>query len=96
MQAANIGPAITYGSAILTTLILAIFLSWLIQATGSQTLTRGIAVAVATWFGVVFTTWATEYAFEARSPQIFFINTGYCLTGMIIMGAVLGAWKKKT
>jgi hypothetical protein len=95
LQAANIGPVITYGSAILTTLILAIFLSWLIQATGPQTLTRGITVAVATWFGVVFTTWATEYAFEARSLRIFFINTGYCLTGMIIMGAVLGAWKKK-
>jgi hypothetical protein len=95
LQAANIAPVITYGSAILTTLILAIFLSWLIQATGPQTPVRGIAVAVATWFGVVFTTWATEYAFEARSLQIFFINTGYCLTGMIIMGAVLGAWKKK-
>jgi Protein of unknown function (DUF1761) len=95
LQAANIGPAVTYGSAVATTLILAIFLSWLIQATGPQTLARGVTIAVATWFGVVFTTWATEYAFEARSLQIFFINTGYCLTGMIIMGAVLGAWKKK-
>jgi hypothetical protein len=95
LQAANISPAVTYGSAIITTAILAIFLSWLIQATGPQTLARGVTIAVATWFGVVFTTWATEYAFEARSLQIFFINTGYCLTGMIIMGAVLGAWKKK-
>jgi hypothetical protein len=95
LQAANISPAVTYGSAVATTLILAIFLSWLIQATGPQTLARGVTIAVATWFGVVFTTWATEYAFEARSLQIFFINTGYCLTGMIIMGAVLGAWKKK-
>jgi hypothetical protein len=95
LQAANISPAVTYGSAIITTAILAIFLSWLIQATGPQTLARGVTIAVATWFGVVFTTWATEYAFEARSLRIFFINTGYCLTGMIIMGAVLGAWKKK-
>jgi Protein of unknown function (DUF1761) len=95
LQAANISPAVTYGSAVATTLILAIFLSWLIQATGPQTLARGVTIAVATWFGVVFTTWATEYAFEARSLQIFFLNTGYCLTGMIIMGAVLGAWKKK-
>jgi hypothetical protein len=95
LQAANISPAITYGSAIITTAILAVFLSWLIQATGPQTPIRGITVAVATWFGVVFTTWGTEYAFEARSLQIFILNTGYCLTGMIIMGAVLGAWKKK-
>jgi hypothetical protein len=95
LKATGISPVITYGSAIVTTLILAIFLSWIIQATGPQTAARGITIAIWTWFGVVFTTWATEYAFEARSLQIFFINTGYCLTGMIIMGAVLGAWKKK-
>lgn len=95
LQATGISPVITYGSAIATTLILAIFLSWIIQATGPQTLSRGITIAALTWFGVVFTTWATEYAFEARSLQIFLINTGYCLTGMIIMGAVLGAWEKK-
>ena len=95
LMATGISPILTYGIAILTTLILAIFLSWIIQATGPQTLTRGITVAIATWFGVVFSTWATEYAFEARSIQIFVINTGYCLVGMIIMGAVLGAWKKK-
>jgi hypothetical protein len=95
LQAANISPAITYGSAIVTTAILAVFLSWIIQATGPQTLARGVAIAAATWFGVVFTTWTTEYAFEARSLQILVINTGYCLVGMLIMGAVLGAWKKK-
>ena len=95
LQAMGISPAFTYGSAIVTTLILAIFLSWIIQASGPHTLARGIAVAISTWFGVVFTTWGTEYAFEARSLQIFCINTGYCLIGMIIMGAVLGAWKKK-
>src|SRR5271167_1391232 len=70
LLAIGVSPAITYGSAILTTLILAVFLSWLIQATGPQTLARGITVAIATWFGVVFTTWATEYAFEARSLKI--------------------------
>jgi hypothetical protein len=34
LQAIGTSPAILYGSAIVTTLILAIFLSWLIQATG--------------------------------------------------------------
>ena len=95
LQATGISPAVTYGSAIATTLILAIFLSWIIQATGPQTAARGVAVAISTWFGVVFTTWSTEYAFEARSLHILAINTGYCLVGMIIMGAVLGGWKKK-
>jgi hypothetical protein len=88
-------PAITYGSAVLTTFVLAVFLSWLIQATASQTLAGGLKVAAWTWLGAVFTTWSTEYAFEARSLQILAINTGYCLTGMLLMGAILGAWKKR-
>lgn len=95
LQAIGVSPAISYGIAIATTFIIAIFLSWLIQATGPQTLSRGITIAVAAWFCLIFTTWAAEYAFEVRSLQALAINTGYPLTGMILMGAVLGTWKKK-
>jgi hypothetical protein len=95
LTATGISPFVAYGTALVCTLILAIFLSWLIQATGPQTLFRGIKIALIAWFGFVFTTWATEYAFEARTLQILAINTGYSLTGMVLMGAILGAWKKK-
>jgi hypothetical protein len=95
LMATGISPFVAYGTALVCTLILAIFLSWLIQATGPQTLIRGVKIALIAWFGFVFTTWATEYAFEARSLQILAINTGYSLTGMVLMGAILGAWKKK-
>ena len=95
LQAIGTSPLILYASAIVTTIILAVFLSWLIQATGPQTLVRGITIAIATWFGVVFTTWSTEYAFEGRTFFSLVLNNGYCLVGMILMGAILGAWKKK-
>lgn len=88
-------PFFIYAIALIGTFILAIFLSWLIQTTGNQTTVRGIFIAVVTWTGVVLTTWSTEYAFEARGLRILVINTGYILTGMIIMGAILGGWKKK-
>ena len=94
MAAAN-SPFLAYAIALVGTLILAVFLSWLIQTTGAQTLIRGVFLAVLTWFCVVLTTWSTEYAFEARTWKILAINTGYCLVGMILMGAILGAWKKK-
>ena len=95
ISAAGISPAITFGSAFLTTFLIAVFLSWLINATGAQGAVGGMKVAAWTWFGVVFATWSTEYAFEARSLQILAINTGYCLTGMLLMGAILGGWKRK-
>lgn len=95
LQAGGMSPALVYGIALMLTLTLALFLSWLIQISGTQSAARGIQVAIVLWFCVVFTTWATEYAFEARSVKILAINTGYCLIGMMLMGAVLGGWKKK-
>jgi len=70
------------------------FLGYAIALVGTFIL--ALFLSVLTWMCVVFTTWSTEYAFEARSLKILAINTGYCLTGMVLMGAILGAWKKKT
>jgi hypothetical protein len=69
-------------------------LGWLILATGTPGIFRGIHMAALLWVGFVASTFATEYAFEARSLSFFAINTGYPLVGMMIMGVVLGAWKK--
>jgi hypothetical protein len=88
-------PWISYAVALIMAAILATVISWVIQATGPQTATRGAKIAVALWLGFVFTTWATEYTFEARGISILAINTGYALVGMVIMGLVIGGWKAK-
>ena len=95
LKASGAPPWLGYVVALLMTAILAIALSWIIQATGPQSATRGATIAATLWFGFVFTTWATEYAFEARGLTILAINTGYPLVGMLLMGLVVGAWKAK-
>jgi hypothetical protein len=95
LQMSGVSPALAYGVALLLTLALALFLSWLIQATGALTVARGIQVAIILWFCVVFATFATEYVFEGRGVKILAITSGYCLVGMVLMGAVLGGWTKK-
>jgi hypothetical protein len=95
IQASGVSPALAYGVALLLTLALALFLSWLIQITGEQTAARGIQLAVILWFCTVFVTFATEYVFEGRGVKILLINSGYCLSGMVLMGAVLGGWNRK-
>jgi len=96
LQTSGVSPALAYGVALLLTLTLALFLSWLIQATGPLTVARGVQVAIILWFCVVFATFATEYVFEGRGVKILAITSGYCLVGMVLMGAVLGGWAKKT
>ena len=96
LQASGVSPMLAYLVALLLTLAMALFLSWLIQVTGEPTAPRGVQVAVVLWFCTVFAAFATEYAFEGRGVKILAINTGYCLVGMILMGAVLGGWRTAT
>jgi hypothetical protein len=67
-----------------------------IQASGEQTARRGVLCAAVIWFGFIATSWATEYIFEVRTLQIYAINTGYLLFDLMIIGAIVGAWKKKS
>jgi hypothetical protein len=95
LKASGVPPWLSYVVALVMAVILATAISWIIQATGPQTAARGAKVAAALWLGFVFTTWATEYAFEARGIPILAINTGYPLVGMLIMGLVIGGWRAK-
>jgi len=96
VQASGVSPALLYIIALLLTLALALFLSWLIHLTGTATASGGVQIAFILWFCVVFATWATEYAFEGRGVKALALTSGYCLVGMVLMGAVLGGWKQRS
>jgi Protein of unknown function (DUF1761) len=95
LMSCGMNPALQYGTALVSAVVIATTISCVTQLTGPQTALRGIRVAVLLWFGLVLTTWATEYIFEVRTLKIFAINAGFWLLGMILMGAIVGAWKKK-
>jgi hypothetical protein len=95
LMAAGVNPALQYGTAFVAAAVIAAALSRVIQLTGPQTALRGIKVAAIMWVGFVLTTWATEYVFEARTLKLLGINAGFWLLGMMLMGVIVGAWKKK-
>jgi hypothetical protein len=43
----------------------------------------------------VATTFLTEYVFEMKHWGAWAVNAGYPLVGMLLMGAILGAWQTK-
>jgi hypothetical protein len=92
----GISPALQYGVAIVCAVIVAAVLSIIIQASGEHTLRRGILCGALVWLGFVATSWATEYIFEVRSLQIYAINAGFWFFDLMLMGAIVGAWKKKS
>lgn len=95
LQAIGVNPGLQYATALLCAALLATAISGVVQLTGEQTALRGIKVAAFLWLGCVLTTWATEYVFEERTYKLFAINLGFWLIGMVLIGAIVGGWKKK-
>lgn len=95
MSAATYNPALQYGTAFVAAVGMATAISWVTQLTGRQTALNGMKTGALLWLGFELTAWATEYAFEERPLSLLGINGGFWLIGMVVMGAIVGAWKKK-
>lgn len=80
----------TFGFSILLAFIAAIILEMFI---GSETdFTFGVMTGFFAGMGWVATFLGILYLFEMQSLKAYFINAGYCIISLTIMGAVLGAW----
>jgi hypothetical protein len=95
LLSSGVNPAFQYAVALVAAAVIASAISCITQLTGKQTALRGIKVAALLWFGFVFTTLSLEYVFEVRPVSLLAINAGFLLLSMIVMGAIVGAWKKK-
>jgi len=95
LMAAGVNPALQYGTALVSAAVMATAISCVTQLTGPQTAWRGMKVAALLWLGFELTAYSTEYVFEVRPWSLLAINAGYWLFGMLLMGAIVGAWKKK-
>jgi hypothetical protein len=88
-------PILPYLLALLCDVVLAYVVAWMVVRTGDQTAVRGAGLGFLLWFGLIATTLAINYAFEARSFQFYVINAGCSLAGLILVGALVGVWRKK-
>lgn len=75
--------------------LLATLVSSLTQLTGAQTAVRGMKVAALLWLGCVLPIRAIENVFEVRSYSLFALHLVFWFVAMLIMGAIVGAWKKQ-
>jgi len=95
MEQSRSNVPLQFATALVMAAVMATAISCVTQLTGKQTALRGMKVAAMSWAGFVLTTWSTEYIFEERPISLYFVNAGYWLLGMMLMGAIVGAWKKK-
>jgi hypothetical protein len=81
--------------ALASAILMAIGLDCIIQLTGPQSAAHGMKVGALLWLGFILTVFCTEYIFEVRPMSLFGVNAGFWLISIVVMGAIVGGWKKK-
>jgi surface polysaccharide O-acyltransferase-like enzyme len=95
-QASSMNPVLPYIVTFLLNLLIAYLLAQICIWRNANTFGRGASVGVLLWIGFVGPVTFTTYMYEMRPWQLFAINELYPLFGFALMGAILGAWTKKT
>jgi hypothetical protein len=94
-QAKSMNPVLPYVISFLLNILIAYSLAQICIWRNANTVGRGASVGVLLWIGFVGPITFTTYMYEMRPKELFAINQFYPLAGMVMMGAILGAWKKK-
>lgn len=94
-QARSMNPVLPYVLSFVLNLLIAFVLSQVCLWRNADTAVRGASVGLVLWIGFVGPITFTTYMYEMRPKQLFAINEFYPLVGLVVMGLILGAWKKK-
>jgi hypothetical protein len=95
-QASGMNPIAPYIISFILNLVIAFVLAQLCAWRNANTAARGAALGILIWIGFVGPITYTTYMYEMRPKQLFAINEFYPLVGLCLMGAILGAWSRKT
>jgi len=95
-QAKSMNPVLPYVITFVLNLLIAYALAQICIWRNANTIGRGASVGVLLWIGFIGPITYTTYMYEMRPKELFAINQFYPLAGMVLMGAILGAWTKKS
>jgi uncharacterized protein DUF1761 len=95
-QAKSMNPVLPYVITFVLNLLIAYSLAQICIWRNANTMGRGASVGVLLWIGFVGPITFTTYMYEMRPKELFAINEFYPLAGLVLMGAIIGAWTKKS
>jgi hypothetical protein len=95
-QAKSMNPVLPYVITFVLNLLIAYSLAQICVWRNANTAGRGASVGVLLWIGFVGPITYTTYMYEMRPKELFAINEFFPLAGLVLMGAIIGAWSKKS
>ncbi len=82
-----------YGVTFLAALLLAYILARFVAVAEAKTILQGAQIGFLVWLGFVVTTSSGDYLFAGRPPRLYLINMAYQGVSLIVLGALLAAWR---
>ena len=82
-----------YGISFLCFLVMAHILQALVHLTGAEGWMYGLHLGFLCWLGFAFTIGLTAQVYSQRKFAVFVIDAGYQLVYLLVMGAILAAWR---
>ena len=83
----------TYGLMYVSSLVMACVLGVFLSNLGITDMAGGAMVGFWAWLGFVATVMFGTVLFEKKSMNLYFLNAAYQLVTLVVMGAILGAWR---
>jgi len=59
----------------------------------AHSLGAGIALGATVWLGFIATVTLASVLYEKRSVNLYILNNGYQLVSLVVMGAIVAAWR---
>ncbi len=59
----------------------------------AHSLGAGIALGALVWLGFIATVTLASVLYEKRSVNLYILNNGYQLVSLVVMGAIVAAWR---
>ncbi len=87
------GAGIGYVLALVSWIVVAYVMSWIVDWAEANTVVEGVATGFLVWVGFVATTLAVNTVFGNRSRMLYLIDVGHFLVLFVVVGAIVGAWQ---
>lgn len=83
------GMTMMYVVNFISTLVMAFVLEYLLEALSANTVVAGAMVGFLMWLGFVGTVTLGSVLWEGKSNRLWFLNNGYQVINLIVMGIIL-------
>jgi hypothetical protein len=80
-------------SSLLCDVLVAFALAHMVMWIDAERFAGGAFVGFICWFGFIAATQFPQGIYEGRPTRLFWINSGYWLVGLLIIGGVIAVWR---